>query len=165
LGIGALAIGPLALGFIAYASTQVTAAGISLTKKTKFFAIYSWIAALLNLGLNILFVPRWGMMAAGWTTAASYTFITVSYLVTSQRLWPVAYEKWRMLAAIGLTFTFTVAVPLFPEMTLMAGVIFKIIYCLGYVALLFTLQVLDKREWSVLHSLLWRRTSLADISK
>jgi len=161
----ALAIGPLALGFIAYASTQVTAAGISLTKKTKFFAIYSWMAALLNLWLNVLFVPRWGMMAASWTTAISYTFLTIAYLVTSQRLWPVAYEKRRMVAAVGLTFAFTVTVPWFPKMTLMGGMIFKIIYCLSYVALLFALQVLDKREWTVLHSLLWRRTSLVDIAK
>ena len=146
----ALAVGPLALAMMASASTHVTALSISLTMRTKYFAFYSWLAALLNLGLNILFVPRWGMVAASWTTAASYLFLTVSYSITSQRLWAVKYETSRIFRVAALTLLFTVGVAFFPEMPLWFGVIFKSGYCFCFTGLLFALRVVDRREWAVL---------------
>lgn len=146
----ALAIGPLALGAVAYASTQVTALGISLSKKTKYFAFFSWAAAILNFVLNILFVPRWGMMAASWSTAVSYIFLTAVYLITSQRLRPVDYEKRRLITVITLTIGFTVAAPLLPGFDSITTIILKIAYCLTYVALLLTFHVIDQREGSMI---------------
>jgi O-antigen/teichoic acid export membrane protein len=142
----AMAIGPLALGFVAYGSTQVTAAGLSLSKKTKYFALFSWLAALLNIGLNILFVPRWGMLAASWSTALSYIFLTVSYMLMSQRFWRVAYEKRRATTVALLTIVFTVAVWFLPDAELVVSLLMKTAYCLTYVGLLFLLHVLDRRE-------------------
>ena len=142
----AFAIGPLALGFVAYASTQVTAAGLSLAKKTAYFALFSWLAALLNIGLNISFVPKWGMMAASWSTAASYIFLTVAYMLAAQRYWPVSYEKYRATTVALLTFVFTVGVLALPTMDFIAGLVVKSIYCLIYIALLFLFHVLDQRE-------------------
>lgn len=142
----ALAVGPLALGFIAYASTQITATGISLSKKTKYFAIYSWAAALLNVTLNVLFVPVWGMMAASWATAVSYVFLTLAYLITSQRLKPVAYEKRRALTVIVLTVFFTIAVPFLPKFSLIMNIIAKSAYFFVFLALILLLRVLDRRE-------------------
>jgi len=144
------AFGPLALGFVAYASTQVTAMGISLAKKTQYFAICSWLAALLNLGLNVLLIPKWGMMAACWTTLAAYLFLTVAYLTVSQRLWPVVYEKRRLFVAGGLTLIFTFAVPLLPVLSLTFSIIIKSLYCSVFVGLLFLLKGLDGREWEAL---------------
>lgn len=152
----AVAIGPLALGFVAYASTQVTASGISLKKKTKYIAMYSWIAALLNLGLNILFVPRWGMLAASWATAFSYMFLTIAYYLTSQRLWAVTYEKKRIFRVIGLIFVYTVVVPFFPELPFILSIIMKSIYSLSFVGFLFALGILDRREWTALSSVVRR---------
>ncbi|GAX61875.1 membrane protein [Candidatus Scalindua japonica] len=158
----AIAMGPLTLGFMAYASTQVTAIGISITKKTNYFASFSWMAAVMNLILNILLVPKWGMIAASWTTAASYTFLTIAYFMTSQRLFPVVYEKWRVLAVVGLTFGFVLLVPFLPEMTLITCLVVKIMYCLIYVSFLFVLRILDKREWQMLTSLLSKRNAVSD---
>jgi O-antigen/teichoic acid export membrane protein len=159
--VAALAVGPLTLGFTALASTHVTALGISLTKKTKYFAILSWLAALLNLTLNVLLIPRWGMMAASWTTALSCAFLSLAYMFTSQRLWPILYEKRRALTAIGLTFGFVLTVRFFPEMELITRIIVKLLYCMTYLGFLFLFRVLDKREWSQLSSILRRNLVLA----
>lgn len=150
----AMAVGPLALGFMAYASIQVTASGISLAKQTKYFAIFSWLAALLNLGLNVLFIPRWGMIAASWTTAASYIFLTVAYLIKSQSLWPIVYEKRRALIAIALTFMFTTAAPFLPTISLAIDLVVKSSYCLIYAGLLIAFGVIDRREWQMLSPLM-----------
>ena len=54
----AAAVGPLALGFLFYASAQVTYLGVTLLKKKLPLAALPWIAALVNIGANILFIPR-----------------------------------------------------------------------------------------------------------
>jgi O-antigen/teichoic acid export membrane protein len=143
----ASAIGPLGLGIVAYASTQVTATGISFAKKTTYFAVVSWIAALMNLGLNVLLIPKWGMMAACWTTTASYLFLTVIYLVLSQKMWAVAYEKKRAYIIIGATFSFTVFASHLPELPLVFSLLMKTLYVAVFLGLVFASKALDRREW------------------
>jgi O-antigen/teichoic acid export membrane protein len=155
-----LAIGPLALGFVAYGTTQVTALGISLKKKTHYFALFSWAAALLNVGLNVLLIPIWGMIAASWTTMATYLFLTLVYLTVSQRLWSVAYETRRALVLAGLTFIFTIGAPLLPAFSPIFSVVIKSVYCCVFVGLMFLLKGLDNREWETLLTLI-RGRSLA----
>ena len=142
----ASAVGPLALAFIASASIQVTAMGISLKKRTGYLAVFAWLAALLNLGLNIAFVPRFGMLASAWATFASYAFLTVAYFVVSQRLWRVEVERWKALAALAVTCAFTVAVPLLPDISLAPAIAMK----LGYIFLcgitLIAVEAVDRRE-------------------
>lgn len=147
--------GPLALGFVAYATTHITALGISLSGKTVYLMIFSWIAALFNLGVNVLWVPSWGMMAAGWTTALAYIILTLAYLVTSQRLMPVAYETRRLITGTILIFAFTLAAPLIPATHLIVGLILKSVYCLLFIVLVFVFQVLGQREWTTVRNL-WR---------
>jgi O-antigen/teichoic acid export membrane protein len=141
------AVGPLAIGFVAYASTHISALGISLSGKTGYFTLYSWISALLNLILNIIFVPHWGMMAASWSTAISYVFITLAYVWTSQRLIRVEYETRRAIIASVLITLFTIAAPFLPNLNLFVNIGIKIIYCLVFVVFLFAFKVLDQREW------------------
>jgi O-antigen/teichoic acid export membrane protein len=151
----AMAIGPLALGFVAYASTQVTATGLALSKKTGYFALFSWLAALLNIGLNVLTIPRWGMMAASWSTAVSYIFLTLAYTFSAQRYWRVQYEKYRAATVALLTVVFTVGVMLLPSTNFITGLAVKTVYCLIYVVLLFVFQVVDQRELGGMLAL-WR---------
>jgi O-antigen/teichoic acid export membrane protein len=159
----AAAVGPLALGFFAYASIHVSAIGISLQKQTRYFALYCWIAALLNVALNLLFVPRWGMMAASWATALTYGFLTLAYLRTSQRLWRVTYETRRALAAVALVVAFTIGAMYLPSMPLLEGVVVKSLYCLLFVVMLVAARVVDRREWLALASLLPQRVTTAKL--
>jgi O-antigen/teichoic acid export membrane protein len=148
------AVGPLALGFMAYATIQVTASGISLMKKTRYLALYTWVAALLNVALNVVLVPKWGMMASSWTIAGTYLFLTTAYLVTGQRLWPVKYEMRRGLTAVAITILATIGAMYLPDFSFVEGIVVKSLYCLAFVALLILCQVLDEREKRALVSLL-----------
>jgi O-antigen/teichoic acid export membrane protein len=143
----AIAFGPLALGFMAYASTQVTAAGIAIAKQTKYFVVFSALSAALNLVLNVALVPRWGLLASAWATTASYVFLTVGYLVVSQRLYRVVYEKKRVARVVVLTFAFTIAAPLLPQGGPLAAVLMKILFCAAYAGLLVITGVTGEREW------------------
>jgi O-antigen/teichoic acid export membrane protein len=155
----ATAIGPLALAFMAWASTQVTSLGITLRKKTTHLALISGVAALLNLGLNLWLVPIWGMLASAWATTASYVFLTLAYLITSRRLYRVTYETRRAVAIVAGTVAFVVAAPLLPEIGLAGGFALKTSYCLAYVVVLFALGGVDWRERNALRRMWDRRRS------
>lgn len=58
--------------------------------------------ALLNLGLNYLMIPTYGMMGAAWATLISYVAQTVAFSWVNQRLWHITYEYVR-LSKISLT--------------------------------------------------------------
>lgn len=145
----ALAIGPLSLGFMAYASTQVTVGGISITKRTHYVALYAWIAAILNVVLNLPLIPRWGMVAASWTTAIAYTFLTVAYGVTSYRLWPIAYERSKVTAIVGVSLILVLLVPPLDALNLplVAALVAKTVLCLVFICVLMVVGVLDVRGW------------------
>lgn len=149
----ATAVGPLAFAMVALASTQVTALSISLVKKTQYLSLFSWLAALLNLSLNVWLVPRWGMSAASWSTAGAYLFLTLGYLVTSQRLWPVAYEMRRSLTIAGLTLFFTLLAGWAPALPLLLSIALKAAYVLLYVGALVLFGALDGAAWQRLRTL------------
>lgn len=142
----AAAVAPLALSYVAYASVQVTSISITLTKKTEWLLVLAWIAAIVNLVLNLVFVPSGGMLASAWATFASYVCLTLGYLIVSQRLMPIAYERGRAFTAIALTVAFTIGaelLPRHPETLLVPG---KILYCGLFVLLLIGLRSIDARE-------------------
>lgn len=159
------AVGPLALGVMAYASIQVTALGISLMKQTKYLAIFCWIAAVINVALNVALVPHWGMLASSWSMALTYGFLTVAYGTKSQQLWSVTYEKRRLLTIVALTIIFTLGVGALPSLPLVEGIIMKGAYCLAYGVSLIVARVIDKREWQALATLLPRRTATATMAR
>lgn len=76
----------LSFAIIMQSTQQITAAGISIEKKTKILAIVSWFAALVNLAGNYFLIPIWGATGAATATLLSYSFITVTYLIFSQKL-------------------------------------------------------------------------------
>jgi hypothetical protein len=105
------------------------------------------------------------MVAASWTTAVSYSFLSLSYAFASQRLYPVAYERQRALTTIGLTFGFVMGVNFLPEMALVTRVVVKSLYWMMYLGCLLIFQVLDKREWTELLSILRGRFVRAQVTE
>ena len=167
----AVAVAPLAIGMVAYASTQVTAGGITLSGRTAWLALFSWLAAVINLILNLLLIPPFGMLGSAWATAAAYVGLTVAYGITSYRLWPVVYESRRALPLVGLTLAFVAGTYLLPSspgggasgLEILADVALRALYCAAFVGALFLARGLDHREVALARGLLsgiWRpRTS------
>lgn len=99
----------LAIGIVLSGTTQVTALGISLEKKTYLFSYATWSTAGLNICLNYLFIPLWGAIGAAMATTASYACLTVIYLYWSQKLHPIPLE----VARLGTTLVVIIIVSVF----------------------------------------------------
>lgn len=90
----------LTFGVVLQATTQVTALGISLEKKTYLFSRIIWLTAGINFILNYCLIPYFGAMGASLATAISYLVLTLGYLYYTQKLHPIPL-KWKV---IGLEF-------------------------------------------------------------
>jgi O-antigen/teichoic acid export membrane protein len=140
------AIAPLAIAMVAMASTHITAGGISLMKRTQYLAIYAWVAAVINVLLNLVLDAPFGMLGAAWATAAAYVILTLLYLATSQRLWAIPFEIRRSGSLVVLIVVFALAATTLPSGFDPAVIAVKVVYSLAFVAVAFAVGALDRRE-------------------
>ncbi len=82
-------------------------------KKTKWSMITAFAGAALNVGLNLLLIPRWEAMGASIATLASYLSVCILRLITTRRFIPFKQELGRgllntaLMAAMTATMTLT----------------------------------------------------------
>jgi O-antigen/teichoic acid export membrane protein len=82
-------------------------AGIYIEKRTQKLPAIAFLGAIVNVVINLLFIPLFGIMGAAIATLMSYAVMAVALYFTVQRFYPVQYEFGRitkMLAAAGAVF-------------------------------------------------------------
>jgi O-antigen/teichoic acid export membrane protein len=92
------------LGFLAHGFYFMVVNQLFYAKKVTRLPVYSGVAAGVNISLNLLTVPVWGIAAAAWNTVAGYLVLFVLVFVESNRVYPIPYEYGRLarLAIIAL---------------------------------------------------------------
>lgn len=98
-----LCLPPMVLGVICQC-TYTHYINIELhVKKTKYASQGTILAALLNIILNILFVPKYGYSAAAYTTFASYCVLLCVHLFITRKLLKIhLYNDSFMFGAMGI---------------------------------------------------------------
>jgi O-antigen/teichoic acid export membrane protein len=104
---GARVVAILAFAKAAYAAYIVMAIGVGRMRRTQFNWVITGAGALVNVGLNLLLVPAYGMFGSAAATAAAFAVLFLGMTWYAQRVYPVPYQ-WRRVttaagAAIGLT--------------------------------------------------------------
>jgi len=106
----------ISISYFLSGSVIVLGTGIRLAKKTSYIAITHVSAAFLNIALNYLLVPPYGMMGAAATSMASYLFIAIVIQRLSSRFLSIKYETGRLLKiALATVLTATVGLLLSPS--------------------------------------------------
>ena len=72
-------------------------------KKNIFVTIATSCAALLNIILNIFFIPKYGFIAAGYTTAVGYFILTASHYIFMKKIQPNNIYNGKNLLIISMT--------------------------------------------------------------
>lgn len=90
-------MGVVAMGVVLFGTTQVTALGISLEKKTHLLTHGAWLTALINFLLNLALIPMYGAIGAAIATLISYAVLTCFFLYWTQRLHPIPLENRKLI--------------------------------------------------------------------
>lgn len=136
----------LSLAMVFSASNQITAMGITISRQTKFLAFYTMLAAVLNIVLNFLLIPKYGMVGAGWATAVSYLFLTLAYFGRSQKLVPIACDWPKILKLVILSLATILLAPLSWHFNLWQNMFIKILEFGGFVLLLYLFGIIEQQE-------------------
>ena len=89
-------------GYYFFALYMVLSTGIFFAKKTKWVPVISALAAVVNIGMNLWLIPRYGMCAAALNTFLAYGVMALIARYLSGRLAPIAFEDGRLLKLVGI---------------------------------------------------------------
>ena len=105
---GARVVAILAFAKAAYAAYIVMAIGVGRARRTQFNWVITGAAALVNVGLNLLLVPRYEMFGSAAATAAAFAVLFLGMTWYAQRVYPVPYQWRRVLTAAAAAIALTV---------------------------------------------------------
>ena len=136
----------IALSYLFYGCYFNLNIGFVLQKKTKYDSFIIGAGAALNLGLNYLLIPTYGMMGAAVATVISYSLLPVGAYFVSRRYYPIAYE-WSRLGKISIAAAIVYCGSFFIvcDSAVIAG-IFKLLSLLGFPFLLFAFKFFRPEE-------------------
>ena len=139
-------IGILAIGIIFYAATPIVGSGISLSKKTYFFSISVFCAALLSVILNALLIPHFGMLGAAFGVSASYFVLVLLYYIFAQKCWPINYEPWKVIKIIFLCCVLIGLSYLINTGNFLYNVLLKLVIVFSFPISIFFLRIFTRQE-------------------
>lgn len=126
--------------------------GMFLTKNTKHVAWITISSAVLNIILNFIFIPKYGILAAAVNTLISFT---IFYLVTqmfSNKYFKIPYENFKLIVMILTGVILSLPIYFLPSMNYILTLLIKIIITLSFPFILFFFRFYEKRELDILLS-------------
>ena len=96
------AVGLLAFSAAVFAGYTVLAIGSGRARRTQLNWVISGLAAAVNIGLNVLLIPRYGMIGAAISTLVAYVVLFLAMLWYAQQVYPVDYQWRRVVTVVGV---------------------------------------------------------------
>lgn len=83
--------------------------GLVAKNLQNYLPLSTGIGAVVNVGLNLYLIPRWGAMGSAWATNISYTLAGILFFLLFPRTRPFAWFGFRFLAPPCLLSVFIIA--------------------------------------------------------
>lgn len=93
---------PVALAYWIFGVGQAQAATLLHYKKTEWLTLAAGLAIVVNIGLNILLIPKQGLLGAANATLVAYAVYTIAVFVLSYKISIVRYN-WQLLSGLWIT--------------------------------------------------------------
>ena len=136
----------VALAYVFQGMNRFVLAGTYIAKKTMWLAPVGLLTAAANVGLNLLLIPRFGMMGAAWATAFSFLLMAILSLSVSQKVYRLPYVFGRVaalgsIAIIVFSFSTLITVP-----SLILELSLKLLLFAAFPIVLYLLGLFSKGE-------------------
>lgn len=91
---------------------EIIGVGITLSEKTIYFTYILIVSALINFGLNFIFVPLLSYYGAAITTVIAYIVNLILTYKIANKYFPAKYDTLKLILFFTLFFIFSTLVPL-----------------------------------------------------
>ena len=96
----------------------LTSIGLNITKRTQYYPVATMAAAAVNVTLNFVWIPRYGIVGAAWANGAAYAVQAGLGYHLSQRFYAISYEWDRIARACVAAVIATIAGRSIPHVAL-----------------------------------------------
>ena len=121
--------------------------GMGLMKKSFHVSGIVLVAALMNIGLNFLFIPQWGMLGAAFATMLSYIVWNSLKAYYSAKFYDLHFEVGRLLHITGIGFgLYGVSLLVINSGTIGTDMALKFLFFLGYPLILWGTGFFSENE-------------------
>jgi O-antigen/teichoic acid export membrane protein len=146
-------VGPIGLAYLINGLFVIAVTGLGVAKSAAHIPLVSLGAVILNITLNLVFIPLLGPMAAALATIAAYGFLAAGSLHYSQKLYPIAYE-YRCCTTLALGMVVIVgAASLADGLVPWVAALLKVLIFPALAATVIASGMVRRHEWSRLLSL------------
>ncbi|MBI1938248.1 MAG: oligosaccharide flippase family protein [Ignavibacteriales bacterium] len=150
---GAYVVVPVILLSYVFSGMRLTASlGMMLTKNTKHLAWITLGSAILNIILNFIFIPLFGIIAAAVDTLVAFV---IFYFVTnslSNKYYKIPYENYKLVVMIILGVVLSSIIYFLPEMNSILEIMIKFVLAAIFPLLLFFFKFYERAELEILLS-------------
>jgi len=130
---------------------------ISIMGKSKIILVDIIIAAIINLVLNIVLVPRYGIDGAAFSTMTSIILLNLIFLFQSKKYLSIVPLRRKMFNISLLSIIPTVLLiymkSLFIEINLLTLIFLGVVFLGTYIALIFLTKSLDRNDLMILSAI------------
>ena len=157
------AVGLISTGVTLYALYMVLVVILGRTGRTEFNLPATIAATAVNVVLNLVLVPPYGIVGAGVALVASYVVVLVLMYVFTQRLFAVPYEWGRLARVVLVSAAIVAAGELLLPTAGAGGLAARMLLWLAWPAALWASGFLAEGERQALSSLRQPRRLLAEL--
>lgn len=134
---------PITLSYVLLGLHYLIVTGLHIANKSKLYPFLVIIPSILNIGLNLLFIPKHNIAGAAFATLISFAMMLILTMIIVQKYYQFKYNS-KEIAKIGIAAIATLATfYLFPE----TSIFIKILIALIYPTILVVLRFISKNEW------------------
>jgi O-antigen/teichoic acid export membrane protein len=145
---GAAIIPIVTLGHFFHGFYVILTAGVFAEGRSRILPLVVIAGAIVNVALNLIFIPRFGYIASAWSTVAANGVMVLLLYVNTRKFYPVPFEFGRMakaaVVALVVSSALNIGDPTFE------GTLAKLVILLAYPIILSGWNFIEPGEW---HSL------------
>jgi O-antigen/teichoic acid export membrane protein len=132
----------------------VATLGMYLTKNTKHIATTTILASLLNIILNFIFIPRYGMIAAAYNTLIAFIFLFFITYFLSNNYYKIKFENYKIILILIIGVVLYIISTYINNLSLHLEIIIKLFISISFPFVLFLFNFFEKSELKYLSSMI-----------
>ena len=151
----------IGFSFVQHGLGNLLGWGIIMRDKSFLISVNIAIAAVVNIGLNLLFIPRWGMLGAAYATLASYFVWNGLKIYFSYTLFDLRFDLRALgLLTLGGVSLYVLGDVVLSSPSLLVNVATKVVVLLSYPVVFWYsgfFSLSEKRQMRFLVTSAWKR--------
>lgn len=128
----------------------VSSVGIFLKGKTIYSALVTIVSTIINVGLNFILIPRYGIMGAAISTLIAFISLYLLYLGVSNHYFKIIYEHRKLIILFCVSIVFFFLSQLLNGIPLWTNISLKFVITLIFPFVLAVFSFYDTNEISVI---------------